>query len=55
MLLLHFLTEAHYYAKKEEVFISIFPEVSGYIVPNIIRFYQNYILWGPFSGKNIPL
>ena len=34
--------------------ICIFPEASGYLVPNIIRLDQNYILWGLFGGKNVP-
>ena len=39
---------------QKKVVKYIFPEVSGYIVPNIIRFDQNYILWGLLGGKNIP-
>jgi len=36
------------------VIIRIFTEASGYLVSNLIRFYQNGVLWGLFGGKNVP-
>ena len=35
-----------------QVNLRIFTEASGYLVPNIIRFGQNRVLWGLFVGKN---
>ena len=35
------------------VIIRIIPEASEYLVPSIIRFDQNGILWGLFGGENV--
>ena len=46
--------KADYYSIYFWVIIRMFAEASGYLVPNIIRFDQNFILWGLFGGKNVP-
>ena len=33
--------------------ICIFTEASGYLVPSLIRFDQNRILWDLLGGKNV--
>ena len=42
------------YAMLYEVILRIFTQASGYLVPNIIRFGLNRVLWGLFGGENVP-
>ena len=46
--------KADSYAILFQVILRIFTEASGYLVPNMIRFDQNRVLWGLFGGKNVP-
>ena len=47
--------EADYYAFFFFLVKCIFPEASGYLFPNMIRFDQNYMLWGLLGGKKVTL
>ena len=46
--------ETDSYAILFQVIERIFIEASGYLVPNMITFGQNRVLWGLFVGKNVP-
>ena len=43
--------QADSYAVLLQVVLLIFIEASGYLVPIIIRFGQNRVLWGLLGGK----
>ena len=36
------------------VIVNFFTEASGYLVPNLVRFDQNRVLWSLFGGENVP-
>ena len=46
--------KANSYAILFQEILRIFTVASGYLVPNMIRFGQNRVLWGLFVGINVP-